>query len=386
MISAWGAFSRTIASHLPRFVEIRHDEGDPHHVVVASFDLAGESFPTRKVEDRDLGVDVGGDEIEPEGAVVKAERGRPLRLRHLIVVELHDVFFAAELVVDAVRTEDPAQKDFPGPSSLPTHDPICDSPPVACGRSAGDLLEKIVWTRGHENVMADRRSSRDQEGMTRRAESAILSVMETGPDQHSDQDPTATARSRISALAADALGDRPAQVVTRLRKLGPNLSLTGVIVTLAVGVILPVILSTSVGIVSIALGERANNLVIGVLVICFAVASIGGAVTATVLLGRKARIARLQADFLANVSHELRTPLSAIRMYAQTLQTGRLQERTGEDRGVPRHHRSRDRVARNDGRPGPHLAQRRQGPARARASGRPGGRRRSRWRSSVSPC
>ena len=127
-------------------------------------------------------------------------------------------------------------------------------------------------------------------------------------------------------MASDALGDRPAQVATRLRKLGPNLSLTGVIVTLAVGVILPVILSTSVGIASIALGERTNNLVVGVLVICFAVASIGGAVTATVLLGRKARIARLQADFLANVSHELRTPLSAIRMYAQTLQTGRLEE------------------------------------------------------------
>jgi two-component system phosphate regulon sensor histidine kinase PhoR len=43
-------------------------------------------------------------------------------------------------------------------------------------------------------------------------------------------------------------------------------------------------------------------------------------------VGRKARTARLQADFLANVSHELRTPLSAIRMYAQTLQTGRLRE------------------------------------------------------------
>jgi two-component system phosphate regulon sensor histidine kinase PhoR len=150
--------------------------------------------------------------------------------------------------------------------------------------------------------------------------------MESEPDQRSIRDPRATARSRISALAADAFGDRPAQVVTRLRKLGPNLSLTGVIVTLAVGVILPVILSTSVGIVSIALGEKANNLVIGVLVICFAVASIGGAVTATVLLGRKARTARLQADFIANVSHELRTPLSAIRMYAQTLQTGRLRE------------------------------------------------------------
>jgi len=174
--------------------------------------------------------------------------------------------------------------------------------------------------------MDDRRCQRKRNGVTTRAESAILWVMDSGPDQPSNRDPTATARSRISAIAADALGDRPAQVATRLRKLGPNLSLTGVIVTLAVGVILPVILSSSVGIVSIALGERANNLVVGILVICFAVASIGGAVTATVLLGRKARIARLQADFLANVSHELRTPLSAIRMYAQTLQTGRLRE------------------------------------------------------------
>ena len=127
-------------------------------------------------------------------------------------------------------------------------------------------------------------------------------------------------------MATDALVDRPGQVVTRLKKLGPNLSLTGVIVTLSVGVMLPVVVLTSVGIVSIALGERTNNLVVGVLVICFAVASIGGAVTATVLLGRKARTARLQADFLANVGHELRTPLSAIRMYAQTLQNDRLRD------------------------------------------------------------
>ncbi len=137
---------------------------------------------------------------------------------------------------------------------------------------------------------------------------------------------SAPTKSRLSDFATETFGDRPAKVVTRLKKLGPNLSLTAVIITLAVGVILPVLLSTSVGIVSIALGERTNNLVVGVLVVCFAAASIGGAVTATVLLGRKARTARLQADFLANVSHELRTPLAAIRMYTQTLQGGRLRE------------------------------------------------------------
>jgi signal transduction histidine kinase len=151
-------------------------------------------------------------------------------------------------------------------------------------------------------------------------------MMGSNTDRDDTREHTSTAGSRLSALASDTLGDRPAEIVTRLKSFGPNLSLTGVIVTLAVGVMLPVVLSTSVGIVSIALGEKTNNLVTGVLVICFAVASIGGAVTATVLLSRKARTARLQSDFLANVSHELRTPLSAIRMYAQMLQTGRLRD------------------------------------------------------------
>jgi two-component system, OmpR family, phosphate regulon sensor histidine kinase PhoR len=115
------------------------------------------------------------------------------------------------------------------------------------------------------------------------------------------------------------------QVVTRLKKLGPNLSMTGVIITLAVGVLVPVLLSTSVGIISLAMGNPDDNLVIGILVICFSAAAIGSTVTATVLLGRKARTARRQADFLANVTHELRTPLTAIRMYAQTLLTGQLE-------------------------------------------------------------
>jgi len=61
-----------------------------------------------------------------------------------------------------------------------------------------------------------------------------------------------------------------------------------------------------------------------VLIVSFTCAAIGGAVVSVVLLGRKARLARLQSDLLANVSHELRTPLAAIRMYAQTLESGLL--------------------------------------------------------------
>ena len=35
-------------------------------------------------------------------------------------------------------------------------------------------------------------------------------------------------------------------------------------------------------------------------------------------------LARLKSDFVSNVSHELRTPLSLIRLYAETLEMGRL--------------------------------------------------------------
>ena len=111
------------------------------------------------------------------------------------------------------------------------------------------------------------------------------------------------------------------------------MSLTSAIVALAVGVILPVLLSTSLGIVRLASGGKSEDIVFGVLVLSFAAAAFGSAIVVTVLLGKRARVARLQADFTANISHELRTPLASIRMYAQTLQMGRLdgdQKRTKE--------------------------------------------------------
>jgi signal transduction histidine kinase len=111
---------------------------------------------------------------------------------------------------------------------------------------------------------------------------------------------------------------------TRIKKLQQNMSLTGAIVALAVGVIFPVLSSTSIGIVLLAIGESSKETVFGVLVLSFAAAAFGSAIVVTVLLGRRARLARLQTDFTANITHELRTPLAAIRMYAQTLQLGRL--------------------------------------------------------------
>ena len=105
-----------------------------------------------------------------------------------------------------------------------------------------------------------------------------------------------------------------------------SLGLRGAIVTLSVGVLVPVILSTTVGIVALVIGTSTKELLVGVLVVCFTAAAAGSAVVSVVLLGRRARLARLQSDLLANVSHELRTPLAAIRMYAQTLESGLLEK------------------------------------------------------------
>ena len=51
---------------------------------------------------------------------------------------------------------------------------------------------------------------------------------------------------------------------------------------------------------------------------------IGGIVLTYRNVSREMKLARLKSDFVANVSHELRTPLALIRLYAETLELGRL--------------------------------------------------------------
>lgn len=50
----------------------------------------------------------------------------------------------------------------------------------------------------------------------------------------------------------------------------------------------------------------------------------GGIVFTHRNIAREMALARLKSDFVSNVSHELRTPLSLIRLYAETLEMGRL--------------------------------------------------------------
>lgn len=56
----------------------------------------------------------------------------------------------------------------------------------------------------------------------------------------------------------------------------------------------------------------------------------GTTVTGVVLMGRaiaqQVRLSRLQTDFVSNISHELRTPLTSIRLFIETLQSGRVKD------------------------------------------------------------
>lgn len=51
---------------------------------------------------------------------------------------------------------------------------------------------------------------------------------------------------------------------------------------------------------------------------------VGGLVLTRHIVSKEMALARLKSDFVSNVSHELRTPLALIRLYAETLELGRI--------------------------------------------------------------
>lgn len=64
-------------------------------------------------------------------------------------------------------------------------------------------------------------------------------------------------------------------------------------------------------------------MILGVL----SVLMIGGLVLTYRSVNKQVALARLKSDFVSNVSHELRTPLALIRLYAETLELGRITTR-----------------------------------------------------------
>jgi len=95
------------------------------------------------------------------------------------------------------------------------------------------------------------------------------------------------------------------------------------LLTMLVGaVLMPALLSFSVGVVALALWQESFGLVFGVLTLTFAATAIAGGVFAFIFARRSGRLGEMQADFVANVSHELRTPLSGIRLVTESLEAG----------------------------------------------------------------
>jgi signal transduction histidine kinase len=80
-----------------------------------------------------------------------------------------------------------------------------------------------------------------------------------------------------------------------------------------------------------ALGQRwitHSFIILGVLSLLM----VGGLLLTYRSVSKEVALARLKSDFVSNVSHELRTPLSLIRLYAETLELGRVkgQQKTEE--------------------------------------------------------
>ena len=108
------------------------------------------------------------------------------------------------------------------------------------------------------------------------------------------------------------------------RRSAPVNQPTRPLLALLIGaVIVPGVLSLSVGIVALVLWREGFDIALSVLVLCFAVMAIVGGAVALLYVRRSARLAELQSEFVANVSHELRTPVAGIRLMAETLQLER---------------------------------------------------------------
>jgi signal transduction histidine kinase len=77
------------------------------------------------------------------------------------------------------------------------------------------------------------------------------------------------------------------------------------------------------GVSAEALGQtwmHRSFLILGIL----SVLMIGGLVLTKHVVSKEMALAKLKSDFVSNVSHELRTPLALIRLYAETLELGRI--------------------------------------------------------------
>lgn len=100
---------------------------------------------------------------------------------------------------------------------------------------------------------------------------------------------------------------------------------SGTVIALLLGSVLaPAVLTFVVAVLLLVFAKATREILFGVMVLVFTSSAIIGLIVATVFASRTARLANLQNQFVANVSHELRTPLTSIRLFVESLHTGRI--------------------------------------------------------------
>jgi two-component system phosphate regulon sensor histidine kinase PhoR len=92
-------------------------------------------------------------------------------------------------------------------------------------------------------------------------------------------------------------------------------------------VVLPGALLITVGILVLVFEQRVHDIVFGVITLSLAATVIAGVTFTFIYVRRATSLARLQTEFVQKVSHDLRTPLTSIRMFVETLQSGRITDR-----------------------------------------------------------
>ncbi|MCA8954609.1 MAG: HAMP domain-containing histidine kinase [Planctomycetes bacterium] len=104
-----------------------------------------------------------------------------------------------------------------------------------------------------------------------------------------------------------------------------NVQLRRAQVILILGVLMPTILTTPLGIILLVRGDKGTvEIVAGVLMLAFAASSVTGFLLGGIFLHRGSALVRMQQDFLSAISHELRTPMTSMRMFVDALLDDRL--------------------------------------------------------------
>lgn len=102
--------------------------------------------------------------------------------------------------------------------------------------------------------------------------------------------------------------------------------LRGLMLLIALFAFVPSGLLLTVGVAILVLGHATHDFIFGIMTLGLTVTLLGGVVATVLYVRRESSVAQLQTEFVNKVSHDLRTPLTSIRLFVETLQSGRLRD------------------------------------------------------------